>query len=71
MGDRGRKSTDFLEKGLDLFSPLMSFVLGSLALLLFGGPSRLDGGPSHGRSGVNQGEDYYRLGRILSMELAE
>ena len=58
-GDWGGKPTTFQEESSGLFSPFDSAVLGWPALLSFGGPSRLDGGPSHGWSEVNRG------GRLL------
>ena len=70
-GDRGRKPTDFLEEGLSLFRFFISAIFDWRTLLLFGGPGGLDGGPSHGRSGVNQGRDRCWLGEVLLMELAK
>ena len=71
MGVLGGKPTDFQEESSGFFRPFISAVLGWPASLLFGSPGGLDGGPSHGWSGVNRGGGRYRLGGVLSMELAE
>ena len=71
MGDRGGKPTDFQEAGSDLFRPFISAVLGWLASLFFGDLGRLDGRPSHERSGVNRGGGCCRLGGVLLMKLAK
>ena len=48
MGVLRGKPSDFQKESLRLFRPFISAVLGWPALLLFGGPCNLDGGPSYG-----------------------
>ena len=71
MGDKRRKRTDFQEKGSSLFRPFISIIHGWPASFLFACSGRLNGGPSHGQSGVNWGEGYCCLSRVLLIELAK